>query len=252
MGKRVYLGLAVLAIAAGVAGIALSRSTPPLGAGDRLAESLLSPGPLHDKHLKVACTDCHQPFRGVKSDRCATGDCHPQSKLAQAKPAVVAVHDKNADLSCLACHTDHRGRTASLTTLAFHRQASRDTQQDCADCHLDAGRRAHAGIRSTDCAACHTSTARWSEVSFSHSQVTGEPCASCHRAPGGWLHASAGGVSCGACHSTRAWEPSTFRHPRIPEFGEHMEEVGCRDCHPTSLKQARPCEACHRGGRFED
>lgn len=207
-------------------------------------------------HPEIAdrrCAACHPSTRSWKVVRfdhrspsvagqpCA--DCHrlPQRDLHAGLDRVKAAR-------CDYCHGTGRWRPADFD----HALVTEQARQACQNCHLGAGRRAHAAIRSTRCAACHTSTRDWGVVSFSHGEAAGEACTACHSGPRDWFHRELGGMNCANCHSTKRWEPSTFRHPRIPEMGEHMEEVGCRGCHPSSWQRARSCASCHRGGRYED
>ncbi len=178
----------------------------------------------HAEVRGTACADCH---------RLPSGGLH----------AALAQGSRNR---CESCHGTEGWRPARFS----HDLAAGGGRSGCGNCHLQAGRRAHPALASNRCEKCHVSTGSWSRVNFSHAEVSGQTCAGCHRAPRNMIHAGTAGVSCSRCHTTRAWEPSTFRHPRVPEFGEHLEHVGCRGCHPSSLTQAVPCERCHRRGGF--
>ncbi len=176
----------------------------------------------HNEVRGQACTDCHSVPRG-------------------------SLH-ANVSNDCKACHGTKAWKPAKFD----HQYLNAGKERNCSQCHAAEGKKAHSGIQSTSCASCHKSTQKWDSVSFSHSEATGQSCSSCHSAPRDWFHRSTNGMSCSSCHSTKAWEPSTFRHPRIPEFGEHMEHLTCTDCHPSSLKQAQPCSACHGFGRGKE
>lgn len=208
-----------------------------------------------DAHADIKdtnCSKCHKStetwdevdfeHKDIAGQPCL--DCHaaPRDSLH------AALGPDKVNRFCVDCHEVVRWTPAKFR----HDVLDKATVGRCADCHKTEGRRAHPGITSQDCAACHVSTENWKRINFSHAKVSGQACTNCHRAPRGWLHESARGVGCQECHSTRYWEPSTFRHPRIPEFGEHMEALDCVDCHPRSLNQAVSCRSCHRGGFFDD
>lgn len=180
----------------------------------------------HAEVAGQACVDCHRAPRD----------------------GVHGTLGESARARCDSCHSTTGWRPARFR----HDLLPGGGRTQCDGCHLQQGRRAHPGISSRRCDACHVSTQSWSRVNFSHAQVSGQSCATCHRAPRTWIHSAAAGTSCSRCHSTRAWKPSTFRHPRVPEFGEHLERFGCTGCHPSGLDTAVPCERCHgRGGFFE-
>ncbi len=180
----------------------------------------------HAEVKGTACSDCH---------RLPTGGLH--AGLAQGS--------RNR---CEGCHGTQGWRPARFS----HDLAVGGGRSACSNCHLLAGRRAHPALAGSPCEKCHVSTGSWSRVNFSHAEVAGQTCAGCHRAPRTMIHLGTVGTSCARCHSTRAWRPSTFRHPRVPEFGEHLEHVGCQGCHPSGLNQAVPCSRCHGRGGFDD
>lgn len=206
---------------------------------------------LHKQTFDQKCTSCHTEHR---ADGRLTVAFHSAGVAASAQencagchaPEGRKAHPEIADARCAACHT---------STKAWDRiqvdHAKLEKPDACADCHGAQGRKAHPDIRSQDCAACHTSRTDWKQVQFDHKLVQAERCTDCHRVPGGWLHQAAADVACTVCHNTERWNQISLRHPRIPEFREHMR-IPCQECHPRTLKRAVPCSECHgRGGFFE-
>ncbi len=204
----------------------------------------------HPAITERKCTLCHTStsdwsrvsfsHKAVSGQSCA--NCHAGKKPGDSLHAGLT----NAD--CGACH----GTSAWKPARFSHASLPAATRQQCANCHAGKkpGDSLHAGL-TTGCATCHTSTTNWRQVNFNHSQFSGQSCTQCHRAPTSGIHPLARGTACTVCHSTRAWRPTTFQHPRIPEMREHMQ-LGCRSCHPTSLSQAVSCNHCHGAGGFED
>lgn len=210
-----------------------------------------------------ACSECHGSEAITAHVEITFQGCQACHSSTEDWKRIKVDHDSVAGEACTACHATPKGELhASISNdckachnvkswkpARFeHQLIKRGQEQGCARCHGNESLKAHPGIKSDACATCHKSTQDWRKVTFSHSAAGATACANCHRAPGGALHAGAKGASCATCHSTVAWRPSTFRHPRIPEFGEHMEHLACADCHPSSLSQAQPCSACHGGG----
>ncbi len=207
----------------------------------------------------LACQACHPEHRGRGAeltiafhrqppapDQKDCARCH----LTQGRRAHADIKERD----CALCHLS----TEDWKQVRFEHRDLRG--KGCADCHEapadDLHRRLSPSLVVSACGDCHRDTAHWRAARFDHallSQAVVRDCESCHRLPAGALHASARGIACSRCHSTRFWEPSTFRHPRIPEFREHMESLSCRDCHPRSLSSWVSCRECHgRGGFFED
>lgn len=242
---------AILGIGAAALLVQGARAREP-GAARAVVERLLSPGPVDRHHLKADCLTCHAAFRGATNAGCLAGRCHsPGDLVADAEhPAVAELHRQTNDQPCTRCHTEHTG---GRLTIAFHQgEGVAARAEDCAACHGREAARAHPDIADTRCAACHTSTRDWKQVHFDHRLVEGERCTACHRGPDNRLHQVARDFSCSLCHITDNWERVRLqRHPRLPEFREHMR-IPCLECHPRTLARAVACEDCHgRGGFFE-
>lgn len=130
-----------------------------------------------------SCTACHEPFRGVRAEKCA--GCHTEARFASASgigPFHLSLMRQKR--SCLDCHTEHRGRLSLITVgkqgnphgeFIF---AATNTAS-CIDCHafpVDGGRKpllldagavrrlgakgngAHQPGRFSDCLGCHGKT----------------------------------------------------------------------------------------------
>ncbi len=206
----------------------------------------------------LACQTCHPEHRGRGAeltiafhreppapDQKDCARCH----LTQGRRAHADIKEQD----CALCHLS----TRDWKQVRFeHRDLG---GKGCADCHAapkdDLHRQLPASLVVSACGDCHRDTAHWRPARFDHAllpQAVVRDCEGCHRLPAGTLHAAARGTPCARCHSTRFWEPSTFRHPRIPEFGEHMESLGCIDCHPRTFNRWLGCRDCHGRGRFFD
>ncbi len=225
------------------------------------------PFPREGAHAGLDCTDCHVSKPGVENI--------PGTTLARADPACNSCHDdQHGGLTdCASCHTptswsdvtfEHPfpidGGHADLTCADCHQSKPGvsnipgtqfpSANPACISCHSDQ----HKGL--TNCASCHTPTS-WSDVNFTHPfKLTGAhaslSCASCHGTPfkkvgstcvscHGTQH---GGLTdCARCHTTKAWEPSTFRHPSVREHG--ASSFACVRCHPNGYATAS-C-TCHGG-----
>ncbi len=196
------------------------------------------------------CVDCHTEHRGGR----LTVAFHSNGEPASAPENCAGCHAREGDKAhpeitdrrCAACHTSTKDWKEVLVD-----HAKLSDPDACDACHAAQGREAHPDIRSRDCASCHTSRTDWGDVHFDHKLVQVDRCTDCHDAPGGWLHQAAEGVACTVCHNTERWDRIDLRHPRIPEFREHMR-IPCQECHPRSLKRAVGCEECHRRGGFFD
>lgn len=84
-------------------------------------EALWAPGDLSRFHADIsACGDCHQPFKGAKTDKCVS--CHDEKHFAAgSKTDVSEFHRKtiHEGTSCTGCHTEHRGALAQITVGAM-------------------------------------------------------------------------------------------------------------------------------------
>ncbi len=78
-------------------------------------ETFWAPGDLSRYHAGLgSCTACHEPFRGVRAEKCA--GCHTEQRFASVSgigPFHLSLMRQRR--SCLDCHTEHRGRLAMIT-----------------------------------------------------------------------------------------------------------------------------------------
>lgn len=202
----------------------------------------------HPSITERKCDACHQStfdWRKVSIDHRALGG---QACAGCHTPPATGLHTQTRGSGCDNCHNATAWKPARFS----HASLAASTGQRCADCHSAQAQKAHPAIRSADCAGCHSPSAGWAAAKFNHAQVSRNACAGCHTPPATQLHVLAKNSSCATCHGTGAWKPTQFRHPRIPEMREHLGEVGCRRCHPTSLSEAVSCQHCHSRGRFDD
>jgi len=186
------------------------------------------------------CRECHgtdswEPARyrhdllaAAKREDCVS--CHAEEGQ-KAHPDITSPR-------CSSCHRS----TERWGEVTFRHQEV--TGEPCSSCHASQGRKAHPGLGDRPCKRCHLSTSTWKRVSFDHREAGGERCVACHTAPSGPFHQAARSMGCEECHSTSRWTPSTFRHPRLPEWGEHRK-LGCRSCHPKDFRKAVSCGYCH-------
>lgn len=236
-------------------------------------------------HKEAACTSCHLDARTITDLQSAPQDCYSchfqddehvgtYGKDCGAchsaggwKPAnfdhnlsAFKLEGKHANVKCESCHVNN---------------VFKGTPSDCYSCHQKDDE--HNGQFGTKCESCHT-TSKWDDANFDHNQTKfplsgghsrldcsqchaggtfqglSTDCVSCHGEPA--EHAGQFGTDCAACHTTSAWSPASlnFDHPepRVREGGSGINHGGatCRECHPTSFKEAT-CVACHEGNNFE-
>jgi hypothetical protein len=182
-----------------------------------------------DKHGGLTnCASCHQPTvwadvtfehsfprTGAHADL-ACGDCHVSKPGAES---IAGTQFPSADPACVSCHgAQHGGLTECAschTTEAFKPSTFK---------HPFARTGAHASLA---CTKCHGTP-------FSKA---GSTCVSCHGAKHGGL------TDCASCHTTKAFKPSTFKHPSV---GEHSAgSFACSKCHPNGYA-THSC-TCHGG-----
>ncbi len=232
------------------------------------ADAFVHPFPRTGAHANLACPDCHVSKPGA--------EIIPGTQLPRPDPACSSCHgDQHAGLTdCASCHTPtawtdltfqhpfpRTGAHAGLTCADCHVSKPGGTTVSgtqfpaadpaCTSCHGDQ----HGGL--TDCASCHTPTA-WTDLTFQHpfprtgahaslacADCHGTPfakvspaCVSCHGAKHGGL------TKCASCHTTKAWKPSTFKHP-FSLTGGHAG-LACSACHgKTFAKVSTACVSCH-------
>jgi hypothetical protein len=146
-------------------------------------EKLWAPGDLSRYHRDAArCVQCHEPFRGVRSNRCL--ECHAPVRLtALPRPDDAAIHRDvlRKGQPCVDCHTEHHGATAPITIGTSGNPHAgvifRMTKtESCTQCHafareggqpllletppvkrlLQQGKGSHTPGRFARCLRCHT------------------------------------------------------------------------------------------------
>lgn len=167
--------------------------------------------PLHGKHKKVACTDCH---RGEMKDKIATQciNCHRQDDAHQGQQGT----------KCESCH-DEEG---------WRKQVSFDhglTSFPLLGAH-----------ESLTCEQCHVST------SFKDAK---KACSACHDKDD--YHKKSLGPKCEMCHFPSDWKRWAFDHDKQTKYkldGAHKNKK-CITCHraatPDKVKQLTACINCH-------
>jgi hypothetical protein len=249
--------LALLVIAAVVAGVGLSRrlaqapsSAAPVIVPAAWAEYRTSLG--HTQHVgraNVECKDCHDYARdGFKNPGPAPcARCHAKEAARLLAGGVTKMTDcltchafapAQVVPTCIGCHAEPEGRFAAIKTT--------HATTDCVQCHSPHG---DPTIVAAACASCHT------EVAPEHAAHAGSAgCADCHKphAPAASAltecrtcheasvgHQPAGHDSCLGCHKPHAFAAS----PRV-----------CADCHEAEAKATflaarvpahAACTSCH-------
>jgi hypothetical protein len=234
---------------------------------------------LHDAHVTVACSSCHQagkkyreassscvschkkdePHKGQLGDDC--GSCHTVKNWLNGKfdhsKTHFALTNRHAEVQCVACHVGNRYRY---------------TPAQCVSCHAPDD--VHQGSRGTNCDQCH-STASWTTAKFDHAKETGfaltgahahtdcvschtsgrmedkipKTCVGCHKSQDS--HAGRMGQRCDQCHNSSAWKPSDFDHARDGKFvlPKGHDKLSCDTCHTAAVatqKLGTSCISCHR------
>lgn len=243
--------------------------------------------PLEGSHAKASCGDCHSedPFDDQmdmacvachleddahdkhRGDRCET--CHVSTEWE--KP--IFDHDADTDYDLLGGH-------AGIACNDCHIEPVFEVEltTSCDSCHLDDD--PHEGVLGTQCESCHTEVNWQDPVYFDHDltrfPLHGEhqeqecdschnsrayanesvECVSCHRDDDS--HNGNFGGRCDSCHTPVAWDIWTFDHDLQTDFpldGAHVN-VGCDDCHRTSLDKITAldgsCRDCHRADDVHD
>jgi hypothetical protein len=168
---------------------------------------------LRGRHVRTACTDCHDgPLRSVKPGKLCN-DCHKTDDIHQGRNGT----------RCDQCH----GQTRWSGSTFSHDKDTKFRLQGT-----------HAKVL---CASCH-------EKSVDQGNP-GTACIDCHQSDD--VHHGLNGTKCAACHGQTSWKPSTFTHNRDTKFPLHGKHAGvaCRACHDkpvTEAKLATECFACHR------
>ena len=185
--------------------------------------------PLTDKHVTVACADCHprsrpqaSRFRGIVFKTCAP--CHADEHKGEFA--------QRAGGDCAQCHT-----LAGFAPTTFGVTAHATTAFALDGKHV-----------ATPCGSCHTGARPRKDL-----RVDKRACADCHANPHGVQFAKEmqqGG--CASCHTSVDWHQSKIDHTAWPLVGAHAR-TPCAACHgekkgaePASYRGVpRTCEGCH-------
>ncbi|MDD9936032.1 MAG: hypothetical protein OXT09_20640 [Myxococcales bacterium] len=224
-----------------------------------LAAHARTPFPLHGKHLKVPCGNCHRAelpraerYRGLEFARCndchrdahegrfasrdggECGPCHDAHGFAPTRFTVEMHADaafpligKHVAVACKQCHEMPRPR------LDWHLSARR-----CLDCHDNPhGTQFAAELHDGGCAHCH-SPLGWTSPNIDHGiwPLTG-------------VHST---VPCGRCHDPT---PEDRRAGRGASYrGAPRQCEGCHaDVHLGQFRLSEPvrgCDHCHGNTTF--
>ena len=175
--------------------------------------------PLHGKHKKVACDQCHKDnlyknktdSKNKKTTQCL--DCHKNDDIHKGKQGK----------KCDNCHNEEGWRANVLFDhdLTHFPLIGMHAATQCEECHLSA----EYGETESECNVCHA---------------------------GDDVHKTRLGTDCETCHTPNSWLIWFFDHDKDTDFtidGAH-EELGCYDCHQTKsqgkLEASKDCIYCHR------
>ncbi len=231
---------------------------------------------LEDKHVKVACKDCHRDnafkntpmacvschrkddkHKGRYGDKCQT--CHD----AKSWDGILFDHDRDTKYSlrgkhrqtkCDSCHAGNLYRDKLQSTcIACHKKDDKHKNtlgEKCADCHVERdwkeARFDHGKSRfplrgkhdEIECKACHKTAV------FKDTPMT---CLACHKKDD--KHKGTLGELCGDCHNERTWKEHHFDHDKtkFALLGKHRE-AKCDGCHKDMKYKNTPsaCLACHK------
>jgi len=210
---------------------------------------MLNPGELTSGHqeLNNKCMECHDPFRGITSDKCIS--CHKPEEIGKdsaGDSTFIAFHAKLTSLECISCHTDHKGLHPTRGMAGFdHTMLSVSDREKCTSCHSAQTDRLHMQL-SGNCGSCHNTDSWSGTITFDHSKIEGEGrnnCTSCHDKPADAYHGSVTG-NCSECHGTNQWVPSTFDHSAYFVFDKHHQTT-CATCHTNNDYTNYTCYGCH-------
>lgn len=193
--------------------------------------------PLTQRHVGVACMNCHGGERAI-TRQCS--GCHEDAHAGQLGS------------SCDGCHS--AVGWSQTESLARHRRtrlplSGMHALTDCRDCHRRTSDRTFSQVPA-DCFACHADDYRRQDIHPSHVGVPGDPesppfprdCAQCHRATG-WSPA----FSLSPLVSTGFALSSVRSHDRVfaLSHGPHRG-ADCQSCHTSSsAPRAVRCNGCH-------
>ena len=175
--------------------------------------------PLHGKHEKVACDQCHKDnlykektgTKNKKTTQCI--DCHKNDDIHKGKQGK----------KCDNCHNEEGWRANVLFDhdLTHFPLIGMHAAIQCEECHLSA----EYGATKSECNICHVDDD---------------------------VHKTRLGTDCETCHTPNLWLIWFFDHDKDTQFkidGAH-EKLGCYDCHQTTsngkLEASKECIFCHR------
>ena len=178
------------------------------------------------------CSRCHEPWRGVKIERCES--CH--TAVAENRRTNSSLHGHlPGAASCQECHTDHKGRLSSMTTfnlqefehslvtefsLKLHLVNYNGDAFSCIDCHGSDQFDRHL----IDCQSCHID--HDSELMVYHVALYGDDCLGCHDGIDSMIG---------------------FDHDTIFTLDGAHADLQCGSCHETPIISGTPneCVGCH-------
>ena len=222
---------------------------------------MVSPGPLIPQHaaLTTDCFACHEPLRGVATDRCIS--CHAVTEIGlrtmkgaaiEAPPAAgstrlrMSFHQQLTEQNCMACHSDHADPklTKRIQKPFSHALLRVETRNRCESCHAPPANDMHRDLK-IGCAQCHMAEG-WKPASFDHAALPAselEQCQTCHKPPTDALHRQIK-AGCGQCHTPTAWKPATFDHSKFFVLDED-HNASCATCHIADDYTKYTCYGCH-------
>ena len=237
-GKRIWAGVAVIALAGAV---------HPLAAQ-------ISPGPLARPHQELEgtlrCVSCHDVARKAEMSTLCLA-CHKE--IGWLRDRERGLHARVQSQRCASCHPDHAG--VGFAMIAWPDRGGPDAFD-----HTRAGYPLTGKHDKVKCADCHKPALQVSEVvrqAPGHKTAAGwlgleQACATCHRDP----HRGRLGVKCAECHTTTSFNEigrMAFNHDRTryPLRGRHAA-VRCEKCHDfaggklVANVRFATCGDCHR------
>ncbi len=190
---------------------------------------------LEGGHIKVKCSDCHQP-KNIKDPLIL------KTKIEFQKKTFLGLGTE-----CLACHKDTHGKMfAKMKCLDCHNMEkwkpaegfdhNKDTR------YIIRGK--HIGL---ECAKCHKDGQPWELLPAR--RVKDDGCITCHQD----VHKGKFGRDCAKCHQEAGFKMikvSGFNHDktRFPLEGNHAT-VACNLCHKNGaswvLTRFQKCSDCH-------
>jgi hypothetical protein len=192
-------------------------------------ESVLSPGPVIQGHVKVEneCKECHSRFdRSNQDTLCVV--CHKE--VGADVRANTGLHGKRDNKQqCRACHGEHKGRNAKLASFDTKTFDHRRTDFELHDKHT-----------TLECAKCHVAGKRWAEAPGT--------CVACHTKDD--THKGGLGRKCEDCHNAKSWKDVRFDHDTQTKFAllDKHATVKCESCHAQGRYKDTPmtCVGCHK------